>query len=232
ETATAVSQTAVIRSRLAQARRERFINEFARLTQFVTWPALWVVINTLFRLDIHNRQSFSRARQPFIIISNHISFYDCFLYRLVLGAFTPHLPLRFMAVRKFNWKFLNFLASIGLIDFIYSLFGVFTVVPGRGVGRNLREALDILNVGGNVVIYPEGKITVEGRVGEFKKGAAVLARQTGVQVVPVSFRDWGGFWRRKIVVHVGEPMTAEPSRSIADITHSFHRAVSDLYDAK
>jgi 1-acyl-sn-glycerol-3-phosphate acyltransferase len=216
----------------ALARKERFIDNFARVTQFLTWPFLFVVFNLVFDLEIKGRRNFRSVRNPFIIVSNHISFYDSFLFRLALGLWTPHLPLRFMAVRKFDWRFLNLLAAIGVIDFVYSLFGVFTIVPGLGIDKNLHEAREIIKSGGNVVIYPEGKIVVEKGIGPFKKGAAVLTVQTGVSVIPVSIRDRGGRLRRRISINVGGPMNILSGRSTEEITESFRAAVVGLYEGK
>ena len=211
------------------ARKERIINNFARITQFVTWPLLFVIFHTLFNIRIKGRRNFKYVRSPFIIISNHISFYDSFLFRLVLGVWTPHLPLRFMAVRRFSWRFLNFLETIGIIDLIYSLFGVFIVVPGAGLNQNLVEAREIIRAGGNVVIYPEGKIVVDHSLASFKKGAAVLTRDTGVSVIPVIFKDFEGGLRRKIRVTVGGPMQILPGMSIEDMTRSFYNTEAELY---
>ncbi len=58
--------------------------------------------------------------------------------------------------------------------------------PARGGGA--RPALDRLKalVGEkwSVVIFPEGRLSVTGAIGTFKKGAAVLAIDAGVPVVP------------------------------------------------
>src|SRR4051812_2898534 len=83
--------------------RERIINRFATVTQFVFWPFAYVFFNLFFSLRITGQKKFSDVRGPFIIVCNHISFYDSFLFRLVLGAWSRNLPLRFMAVDKFNW---------------------------------------------------------------------------------------------------------------------------------
>lgn len=210
--------------------KERLVNNFAKLTQFVTWPFLFLIFHIAFQLDIRGRRNFRDVKSPFIIIANHVSFSDCFLFRLTLGLWTRHLPLRFMAVKKFDWPSLNFLAKIGVIDFIYSLFGVFTVVPGRGLERNLQQAKEILAEGGNVVIYPEGKIPKHEGLAPFHRGAAVLAEQTGLSVVPVSFRLVPHWFRRKMIVNVGGPLTVIPGQSVEEVTKSFFEDVNRLHE--
>lgn len=217
------------------ARHERIVNGFATVTQFLTWPLLFFIFRTIFSIRIRGRENFRSVKAPFIIISNHVSFYDSFLFRLVLGFWTPHLPLRFMGVTKFHWRFLNLLSAIGVIELVYSLFGVFTVVPGLGIGKNLEKAREIISVGGNVVMFPEGRIFVEDpsqtcHIGPFKKGAAVLMKETGVDVVPVTFHIIPHWFRRKICVNVGTPMKLVPELSVDEITHSFHVAMEGLYE--
>jgi 1-acyl-sn-glycerol-3-phosphate acyltransferase len=207
--------------------RERLTNEFARITQFITWPILFFLFRSFFEIRIEGRETFDKVRSPFIIVANHTSFYDSFLFRLILGWNTPHLPLRFMAVNKFNSKTMNFLASIGFIDFVYSLFGVFTVTPGLGIERNIEKAKKIIAIGGNIVIYPEGSITKTGKVGSFKNGAALLFKRTGVSVVPVSFRRCKCKKFRKIIfINVGKLMEIDRSLAVEEITSIFHKVIS------
>lgn len=227
-------QTGILRhgtvSITSQSRRERAINRFAGITQSLTWPISLVFFNTLYRLNITGRDNFALVESPFIIVANHISFFDSFLFRLALGLRTPHLPLRFMAVERFDWKFLNFLSKLGIIKFIYSLFGVFTVVPGMGLRQNLSVAKEIISVGGNVVIYPEGRIFIAGGIGRFKHGAAVLAKETGVPIIPVAFKfgPRRGL-RRSLSIVMGRPLRAEGSITVEGLTERMHSLVEDLW---
>lgn len=209
---------------------ERLRNEFVRISQFLTWPILSILFRSVFEIRISGQEVFRNARSPFIIIANHTSFYDSFLFRLALGLWTPHLPLRFMAVTKFEKSFLNFFASMGIIDFVYSLFGVFTVTPGLGIDKNIEKAKKIISNNGNIVIYPEGRIADNGHVEPFKKGAAVLYKQTGVNVIPVSFRRCKcKIFRKIIFINVGKAISISRNRSVEDITDQYHRIVSELY---
>jgi 1-acyl-sn-glycerol-3-phosphate acyltransferase len=210
--------------------KERIIDEYAKITQFLSWPIVFVFFRSFFDLRIEGKENLRNIRSPFIIVSNHISIYDSFWFRLVLGLNTPHLPLRFMAVKKFNWNFLNFLAAIGVVDIIYFLFGVFTIVKGKGLKKNLEEAEWIIKAGGNVVIYPEGKIIKSDEVGPFKNGAALLAQKTGSQVLPISFRlIKGDSFRRKLCVNIGESKDVQVDGKIENITEDLRKAVISLY---
>jgi 1-acyl-sn-glycerol-3-phosphate acyltransferase len=59
-------------------------------------------------------------------------------------------------------------------------------LPQREAGarQTLRYIGELLGEGTSVMIFPEGRLTVTGAIGEFRKGAAVLAIDVGVPIVP------------------------------------------------
>lgn len=78
----------------------------------------------------------------------------------------------------------------------------------------LREARSILREGGSVAIFPEGRLNPANTLLPFKQGAAMLALQAGVQVVPVySLGNYQPFQRLQILF--GRPLTLpqKPSAS-------------------
>ena len=211
---------------------ERFIVFFSRCTQFLTWPLLYLIFNGVFRVSVHGRGHFTSLKSPFIIISNHVAFYDPFFFRIALGLWTSHLPLRFMAVTKFNSILITRLRQWGIIDFIYGLFGVFTVVPGMGIEENLKKAFRIIETGGNVVIYPEGSIALHEGIAPFKNGAAMLAERSGAVVMPVSFRFISTLGsRRHIHIVIGESFSVTKGTPISEVTALFESTVKKLYES-
>ena len=205
--------------------------KFLRISQFLTWPIAYVYFHLLYRLRINGRENLGKVTSPFIIIVNHFSFVDSFLFRLILGFVTPHLPLRFMAVERFSWRWLNFLSDIGVIPFVYSLFGVFVVVPGLGIQKNLEKAKQIISRKGNVVIYPEGKIVTEHVISSFRPGASVLAIETDAPVLPVSLRlDRSHMFRRELTVNVGEPISVARDAKTDETTKLFYDTIMGLFN--
>jgi 1-acyl-sn-glycerol-3-phosphate acyltransferase len=136
-----------------------------------------------------------------------------------------------MAVERFDWRWLNFLADIGVIAFIYGLFGVFVIVPGRGLAKNLEEAKRLIARNQNIVIYPEGGIVTDHIIGKFKPGAAALSTEVGVPVLPISLRLNGcNFLRRKLTVNIGEPMDVSADANQVETTNRFYDAMNNLFD--
>lgn len=204
---------------------------FARATQFLAWPIAFIYFNLFFNLKIHNPKNVRKQESPFIIISNHVSFYDSFVFRLVLGVFPKNLPLRFMAVNSFRTWYLNFLSRIFVTDIIYILFGVFVVVKGRGIDKNLKDAERIIRNVGNIVIYPEGSIMHDGKIHNFKLGAATLAKKTKTTVIPISMKISGKSIRRKFTINVGENIDYDPNNTVEEISDLFHTVIDDLHSS-
>lgn len=210
---------------------EKIINYFAGITQFCTWPILFVIFNLFFKFDISGRDNLKKLKAPFIIIANHSSYYDSFLFRIILGAFTPFLPLRFMAVKSFDSRWMNMLSSIGVIDFIYSLFGVFTVVPGLGINKNLEKAKRIIFSKGNVVIYPEGRVNKSDYIGLFKDGAAVLYQRTQVDIIPISIRKLkDNNFRKKLIINIGQKIDIKEVFDQKRLTNKFRNEIIALHN--
>ena len=201
------------------------------ISQFLTWPIAFVYFNTLYRLKINGRENLKKVPRPFIIIINHLSFADSFLFRLILGFFTTNLPLRFMALNRFDWRWLNCLANIGVISFIYSIFGVFVVVPGRGIQKNLEEAKRFIGHKQIIVIHPEGKIITHGKVAPFKPGAAVLAIETETPVIPISLHAGSKkCFRKELTVNIGEPIRVSANDKADETTQLFYDTVLEMYN--
>jgi len=74
-----------------------------------------------------------------------------------------------------------------------------------------------------LLVFPEGTRTIDGHVAEFKKGAAILAYELGVPIVPVglrgAFETWprgGSFRFHPIEVHFGDPIDPTAFASSSD----------------
>lgn len=93
------------------------------------------------------------------------------------------------------------------------LVGGFPVRRGGGGSADLAAASRVLAAGRTVVIYPEGTRSRDGRLGRFRGGAARLAAQAGVPLVPVAITDTrrllpvhGRLCRTAVTVHFGPAM--------------------------
>jgi len=97
--------------------------------------------------------------------------------------------------------------------------GLFSVVKGRLNRRAGRRALELLANGQALIIYPEGRRSVDGKTRASLLGAVLLSVKCGVPIVPVGIsgtrqlvgKKW--FLRRpKITFNIGQPFTLSASR--------------------
>ncbi len=116
------------------------------------------------------------ARGPVIFASNHMSDFD----PPVLGA-AIRFPIVWMAKREL-WE-ISWLAPI--LDF----FCCFAVDPGAPDRAAIKRGLEVIKNGDGLVVFPEGRISPDGNLGEILPGALLLALKSGATVVPVGL--WG-----------------------------------------
>jgi len=112
---------------------------------------------------------------PYIFAANHQSQFDIFALQGYLGF-------------DFRWLLKLELFKIPVFGKAMQLAGYIPVdrAHGRKALQSLDEAARRIAGGTSVAIFPEGTRSPDGRLGQFKAGAIVLAIKAGVPVVPVA----------------------------------------------
>ena len=71
-------------------------------------------------------------------------------------------------------------------------------------------SVEKLEMGRNLVVFPEGTRSKDGKVGKGKTGVALIAAMAQVPVIPVGINFEGKLkFRRKVVVRFGKPIRPE-----------------------
>ncbi len=212
-----------------------FEHTFPYFTQSFFNPIFRLIYGFIFDLQIKGKSNLKGLKGPVLFISNHIGFYDSFIFDLFVKPFSHFLPFRFMGSRKFIVPALTLLKMIGVVDLVYFFFGVFRITPGEGAEKSLKKAYEIIRSKGTVVMYPEGKIWKPTHVnpepiGPFKWGAAILAKNTGVQVIPVSFKKVAaqGSVKTRLEITIGKAFFVDQSKKAEDIADDMRREVVGL----
>jgi 1-acyl-sn-glycerol-3-phosphate acyltransferase len=163
-----------------------------------------------------------------ILAANHASFLDP-----ILIGMRARRPVRFLVAAEFyeDPRLHALLRSLGAIP----------VGGDSGMIRSFRHILEVIRRGGLVGIFPEGGITRDGAMKPFRAGAALLALQMGVPVVPIHMggtfhalpRD--AKWPRfvPVTLHFGKPIPVAARRNpsspeVAALTDSIRNAVGAL----
>ncbi len=167
---------------------------------------------------------------PKIIVGNHPHVTDAFV-------------LPFIIPEKIHFFIQEETFSLPIIGKLLELADQIPVVVGQGQDA-IALAREKLKMGNAVGIFPEGRVTGSREVRRAGAGAALLAMETGVPLVPVGFyvepkfvkeikghfhdRDTVGWWQfgGQCVVNIGEPWQL----AVQDKTDRSYRYLRDLTD--
>ncbi|MCB1220307.1 MAG: 1-acyl-sn-glycerol-3-phosphate acyltransferase [Planctomycetales bacterium] len=176
---------------------------WGRIIYDITRLATWVIGKLMFRVSVENPGNVPKEG-GLLIVSNHVSHLDPPL----TGSFLPRRCGYHMAKME--------LFGIGILR-VYML-SIGSIMVNRGKGKQaLLEAVQYLNDGQVVFIFPEGTRSKSGRLMEGKSGAVMMAIRTGCTILPSAIigsqhamRKGSIFIRPvKIRIRYGEPYRIE-----------------------
>jgi len=188
---------------------------------------------------------------PLLIIANHVTTYDAPLVqyalegrvrRRVAAAMLGEMLEQFRHWRnpeRANGKDGFYLFGPAAYFLVTALFNVFPLPRNRDFQASFAHAGKAMDRGYNVLVFPEGTRSAEGRLAPFRAGIGLLTRESGAPVLPVAIRGLGELkagarrWFRSgtIEVRVGEPIHFAPEETEAAITARLHDEVERLLEA-
>ncbi len=153
------------------------------LLRFIAWVATRVVYRFKVRGDEH-----IPTEGAAILVCNHVSFVDAIL----LMAASPRPIVFIMDHRIFRTPVLGTL---------FRLAKAIPIAPQKEDAQAYEQAFvrakQVLDGGDLLAIFPEGGITRDGTLGEFKGGVMKLLEANPVPVVPLALQNlWGSFFSR------------------------------------
>jgi len=173
----------------------------------IGFPPVRAVALLLAPVKVEGRSNLPK-RGPYILVSNHISWYDPPAIEFALGV-----AIRYMAKVELFRK--------PLIGGILHAIGNFPVRRGEADRGALETALRVLAAGQPLGFFPEGTRSRDGALRRAKPGVAFLARRSGAPLVPVAISGTpqAGFPvipRGRIVLRVGGPFQLADLGALGD----------------
>ena len=147
------------------------VEEKNRWATRVLRPLFDLTIKLYFRLKRVDRDKLSD--KPQIFVSNHQSFIDS----LVLGSLLPAGILYNTIFLAIDWYFKK-----GILKLLVSHGNVVLIDINKNIKKSVEEIAANVKAGKNVLIFPEGARTKDGKVAEFKKVFAIIAKELNVDV--------------------------------------------------
>ena len=193
-------------------------------------PVAVALMRLLFRLEVHGREQVPAAG-PLLLVSNHVSLLD----PPIVGGASPR-DLHFMAKEE--------LFGVPVLGWLIRRLNARPVKRDGADGRALKTGLRLLRDGRALLVFPEGTRGVEGRLGEGKPGAGMLAVMSGAPVVPVHVSGSGRALPAgrvvprpaKVRVRFGPPLhfkaagAEERKERYREVTREMMRAIAQLRD--
>lgn len=150
-------------------------------------PVMTTLTRAIWRASFHGTENIPQRRNNaggFIIAANHQTYIDPFWVALPVKR-----QMRFLAWSEaFDWKFVGRLMDI---------LGAWSIQLEGGDPTAVRRSIRWLREGGVLVIFPEGgRGNADGSVVRFKTGAARMALEAGVPILPVTIRGAHRVWNK------------------------------------
>lgn len=178
---------------------------------------------------VEGREFVRDLERPVIFAANHSSHADT---SLILHALTDSARDRTVVAAAADYWFKH-----PLLGNIVSLFlNTFPFSRTGGAQGQLHSSSNLLKSGWNLVLFPEGSRSPDGRIQEFKPGVGFLAKETGTPVVPVHIQGASQVMPRhqplpvpgRVRVRIGKPMTPELKEGTREFTARVEKAVRTL----
>src|SRR2546423_12581618 len=181
---------------------------------------------------VEGREWVQELERPVIFAANHSSHADT---SLILHSLTDTARDRTVVAAAADYWFkhpiLGNIVSLFLNTFPFSRTG--------GAQAQLHSSSQLLKSGWNLVLFPEGSRSPDGRIQEFKPGVGHLAKETGTPVVPMHIQDAFQAMPRHqqlplpgpVRVRIGKPMTPGPAEETSEFTARIEKAVRTLSKA-
>jgi 1-acyl-sn-glycerol-3-phosphate acyltransferase len=158
------------------------------LPEFLIRFCVWMLARTSYSLRVRGAENIPKEGGA-VLICNHVSFVD---WLIVLAGVKR--PVRFVMDHSFfkGW----------LLKRIMTRAKVIPIAGGKEDPARLEKAYEMiaaeLSAGELVCIFPEGKITYDGKLNPFKPGVLKIVGKTPVPIVPMALNGlWGSMFSRK-----------------------------------
>ncbi len=191
---------------------------FTVVPEFLMRLIVWFLISTIYRVRPKGMENIPHEGAA-LLACNHVSFVD----PLILGGYIRR-PVRFIMYYK--------IFNVPILKWVFKAAKAIPVAGYKEDPEMFEQAFatvkQALADGDLVCIFPEGGLTPDGTLQEFKSGLERIIKETPVPVIPMSLNNlWGSMFSRKdkmlkrrprkflakINLNVGKPIRPEEANS-------------------
>ena len=207
----------------------------------LAWPATYLLAAP----RIRGRENLRGLQGPVLVISNHVTYLDiAWILPALTAQFRNKLATamrgeRLAEMRRPASPKNLFERSMERLRYFLalSLFNVFPLPRESGFLQSFRFAGNLVDRRWNILVFPEGRTTEDGKMARFRSGIGLLAKQLQVPVVPIHLG--GGLFDLKqagrivtrpgdVRVTIGPPFRFSRDADPDDIARELERRVRVL----
>ncbi|QEY61613.1 MFS transporter [Metapseudomonas lalkuanensis] len=160
---------------------------FKIVPEFTMRFLVWLLGHSMYRVE-HKGLEAIPEEGPAVLVCNHVSFVDA----LLIGG-AVRRPVRFVMYYK--------IYQLPVLNFIFRTAGTVPIAARHEdllvYDAAFKRIAEYLRNGEVVCIFPEGKLTGDGELNEFKSGIERILEENPVPVIPMALQGlWGSFFSR------------------------------------
>ncbi|MFQ0977964.1 MFS transporter [Vibrio campbellii] len=172
---------------------------YRQVPEFTQRFISYLLSHCLYRVSVTGRQHIPEQGAA-LIVANHVSYVDALI---LMGTSTR--PVRFVMDKS--------ISELPVLEHVFRHAGVIPICSPRKCAETYKRAFEqieqALNNDEVVCIFPEGRLTSNGELGEFRPGVEKILKRTPVPVIPMALKGlWGSFFSHKN----GHALTKRPTR--------------------
>ncbi|AUV88154.1 MFS transporter [Vibrio campbellii] len=172
---------------------------YRQVPEFTQRFISYLLSHCLYRVSVTGRQHIPEQGAA-LIVANHVSYADALI---LMGTSTR--PVRFVMDKS--------ISELPVLKHVFRHAGVIPICSPRKCAETYKRAFEqieqALNNDEVVCIFPEGRLTSNGKLGEFRPGVEKILKRTPVPVIPMALKGlWGSFFSHKN----GHALTKRPTR--------------------
>ncbi len=149
-------------------RKAYIMNRYSRV---LSW---WLIHgNVGCRLTVEGAENIE-DNKAYVIIANHNTMLD-----IPMIHFIPKLNFRWISKQEVLY--------IPIFGWVLAMQRSITIKRGDAISARamMSRAVNVLNKGVSVMVFPEGTRSKNGKIGDFKPGAFIIAKSAEVDILPV-----------------------------------------------
>ncbi len=175
-----------------------------QVPEFLMRFLIWMLLHTMYRVK-HKGLENIPVEGAAVLVCNHVSFVD----PLIIAGFANR-PVRFVMDHN--------IYNLPVLNFIFRTARAIPIAPSKEdpeiKAKAFEEIEKALKNDELVVIFPEGKITYDGKMNTFMPGIEKILQSVPVPVIPMALQGlWGSFFSRR----GGPAMKGRPRRFFSKI---------------